>query len=126
MPKILIVDDQPTIRNMLSDAFTTKGYEVTALSDGKSGLDEALKGGYDAIMLDLKMPEMDGLHVLDKLKKSQEANGPVIVFSSVAYPFAEPEAIRRGAAGFINKDEVTPDQIIETVTSLIAQHEKGS
>lgn len=119
--KILIIDDEVEIRKLTVTAFQLAGYEVEECPEGESGLKAILGGGYAAILLDLKMPLKDGLSVLKGLEtqKPLKPNGPIVVLSSVTYPYAQEEAIRRGAAAFINKTEVSPTEIVKQVESLM-------
>jgi len=77
---ILLVDDQDELREVLSESFRARGYEVTGVADGNS-LKELLNGPqFDLVLLDLKLPDADGLDLLSILKK-QWADTEVIVLS---------------------------------------------
>ena len=65
--KVLIVDDERSIRNTLKDILEFEGHNVDLAQDGKEGLDKALQGNYDVVFCDIKMPGMDGVEVLEKL-----------------------------------------------------------
>lgn len=120
--RILIVEDHPSIRAMLVSLFSHGGFEVVEAQDGEAGLLLAKQGGFGAILLDLKMPQMDGLEVLEKIQlmNPKPDNGPVIVYSSVDYPFAQEEAKRRGAAAFIPKDDLQSQDLVNKVLKLMA------
>ena len=96
--KILIVEDHPAIRNMLVSLFKNSNYQVTEASDGAIGLAAAQEGNYSAIILDLKMPQMDGFAFMKNLKLNPPTlpNGPIIVFSSASYDYAKQEALNAG------------------------------
>lgn len=117
MKKILVIEDQQEIRHLYNVSFSQKGYEVVEASNGEEGLALALAGGFAAILTDLKMPGKDGLEILKTLNQQTKLalNGPIFVISSVAYPFAQEEAIRQGAAGFILKDTMDPMDIVKMV-----------
>jgi CheY-like chemotaxis protein len=122
--KILIVEDHPAIRNMLISLFKNAGYQVTECSDGALGLSAAQGGGYEAIILDLKMPQMDGFEFMKNLKLNPPIikNGPIIVFSSVAYDYAQKEALDAGAADFILKDDLEAIHLVDHVESVIQKY----
>jgi len=124
MKNILIVEDHPAIRNMLTSLFKASGYEVTESENGAKGLEQAKKGGFSSILLDLKMPEMDGIAFLKAYKQTppEKANGPIIVFSSVAFEYIKDEAIREGAAAFIAKDDLQNTHLVNTVEDIVAKH----
>ena len=68
MPKILIIDDERSIRRTLQEILEFEKYEVESVEDGVAGVNEAKSGNYDVIFCDIKMPQMDGMEVLTKLK----------------------------------------------------------
>lgn len=76
MKKILIVEDELSYVRILNDQLTSKGYQVIEAHDGKTGLDLAIKENPDLILLDIKMPIMDGMTMLDRLR--QEITGKKI------------------------------------------------
>ncbi len=81
--KILIVDDEPAIRQMLNDLLKNEGFSVLEAADGKKGLDEAKKHVPDLVVLDVNMPKMDGFKVLENLKKDKKTRDiPVIMLTS--------------------------------------------
>ena len=65
--KILIIDDERSIRNSLGEILSDEGYIVETAENGTEGLEKALKGHYDIIFCDIKMPGLDGVEVLEKL-----------------------------------------------------------
>jgi CheY-like chemotaxis protein len=122
--KILIVEDHPAIRNMLASLFKNAGYQVTEASDGALGLAAATEGNFAAIMLDLKMPQMDGLEVMKNLKLNPPKlpNGPIIVFSSAAYDYAKQDALAHGATEFILKDDLEAIHLVEHVENVMLKY----
>jgi two-component system nitrogen regulation response regulator NtrX len=102
MPKILIIDDEKSIRNTLKDILMYEKFEVEEAGDGAEGLKKAEAGNYDLILCDIKMPKMDGIEVLEKL---QDLNRdiPVIMISGHGTIETAVEAIKKGAFDFISK-----------------------
>ncbi len=102
MPKILIIDDEKSIRNTLKDILTYEKFEVDEACDGAEGIKKAEAGGFDLVLCDIKMPKMDGIEVLSKL---QEINPdlPVVMISGHGTIETAVEAIRKGAFDFISK-----------------------
>ena len=78
--KVLIIDDERSIRNTLKEILEFEGHEVTTAEDGKQGVDKALAESFDAIFCDIKMPVMDGNEVLDTLVTA-ECEAPIIMIS---------------------------------------------
>lgn len=126
--KILIIEDDAAYRKLLTDIFSLEGFEVQEASDGVNGVYLAqVEGGFDAIITDLKMPNMDGLELLGELQKKPvaEKNGPIVVVTSVTQDYIKEEALRRGAKEVIAKDEATPNEIVGKITALIAENQES-
>ncbi len=77
---ILIVEDEPAIRDVLTRTLSAKGYQVQAVSDGKAGLDKLAKNAYDLIFTDLKMPGMSGIELYEAIKKKHPNSAKKVIF----------------------------------------------
>ncbi len=102
MARILIVDDEPDVRENLSSILSKEGYEVRAASDGSQGL--VMVEGYkpDLILLDVKMPNLDGLEVCRRIRNTNRVKGiPIIMITG--YPEEKQVALNVGADDFLNK-----------------------
>lgn len=102
MSKILIIDDERAIRNSLKEILEYEKHEVDVAEDGESGVEIFQKGAYDVVLCDIKMPQMDGIEVLDKLQ-DLSAETPVIMISGHGNIDTAVEAIKKGAYDFIEK-----------------------
>lgn len=103
MPKILIADDEASIRRTLRDILEFEKYVIIEAVDGQDCLDQLAKNApIDAILLDIKMPKMDGMEVLDRLQELAP-DVPVIMVSGHANLDTAVEAVKRGAFDFISK-----------------------
>ena len=103
MPKILIVDDEETVKRVLCSLLKNEGYEVIEAEDGKSGVELAKKEDPDVILMDLTMPVMDGLKACRLLKEDEKTkNIPVLVITTAAGE-SKMEAIDAGIDDFVNK-----------------------
>ena len=100
--KILIIDDERSIRNSLREILTEEGYVVDVAEDGVSGVKAALGGHYDVIFSDIKMPQMDGVEVLVKLV-AEGVDSPVVMISGHADINTAVDCIKKGAFDFIEK-----------------------
>lgn len=80
--KLLIVDDQPGIRMLLSDILQSEGYEVEEAQTGKEAIDKANQTTYDLIILDYKLPVVDGAQFIEYLTKNH-INSPIILMSGL-------------------------------------------
>ena len=102
MAKILIIDDERSIRNSLREILEYEGYEVKDAGDGVEGFKIASEEKFDIILSDIKMPKMDGLELLDKLKEAG-VDSQIIMISGHGTIETAVEAIRNGAFDFIAK-----------------------
>jgi two-component system nitrogen regulation response regulator NtrX len=101
-PRVLIVDDEDAVRSSLRMIFEYEGYEVLLAANGAVGLKIAEQEQPDLVFLDIKMPQMDGLEVLKKLKEKDGAP-PVVILSGHGTVKAAVEAVKLGAYDFIEK-----------------------
>ena len=83
MPKILVVDDDPSIRSLVTDALELEGYEVRSAEDGFSGLRAIEAHQPDCVLLDVMMPGLDGHQVLQRIRAAEEgASLPVVMLTA--------------------------------------------
>ncbi|MFV0365668.1 MAG: sigma-54-dependent transcriptional regulator [Mangrovibacterium sp.] len=102
MKKILVIDDERSIRNTLKDILEYEQYEVELAESGRTGLELLSKIEFDVILCDIKMPEMDGIEVLEAIC-AMETHAPVIMISGHGNIDTAVEAIKIGAFDFIEK-----------------------
>lgn len=100
--KVLIVDDERAIRNSLGEILTDEGYEVDTAEDGAAALSSVEKEKYDVIFCDIKMPNMDGIEVLDKLM-GMGVDAAVVMISGHGDIDTAVECIKKGAFDFVQK-----------------------
>lgn len=102
MAKILVIDDERSIRNTMKDILEFEKHKVVLAENGRVGLDTALNDEFDLIFSDIKMPEMDGMELLDQfLEKGLEV--PVVMISGHGNISTAVECIKKGAFDFIEK-----------------------
>ena len=102
MTRILVIDDEHGVRNALSQVFEYEGHEVRVAEDGREGLNVAEDFNPDVIFLDVKMPEIDGLQVLARLRERDPSN-IVVMISGHGDIDTAVEATRKGAYDFLEK-----------------------
>ncbi|HXG55295.1 MAG TPA: sigma-54 dependent transcriptional regulator [Vicinamibacterales bacterium] len=115
--RILIIDDEAEIRRSLRMILEYEGYDVVEASSGAEGVALAERDGPDLVFVDVKMPGMDGLEVLQRLQTSREAI-PVVVISGHATKEEVANSIKRGAIDFIEKPLGT-DRVLVTVKNAL-------
>ncbi|MBQ7997261.1 MAG: sigma-54-dependent Fis family transcriptional regulator [Paludibacteraceae bacterium] len=111
MAKLLIIDDERGIRNTLKEILADEGHEVDVAENGKQGLEMAQAKAYDLIFTDIKMPEMDGMEVLEKIVESRKSkveseesiDCPVVMISGHGDVETAVQALKMGAYDFLLK-----------------------
>jgi CheY-like chemotaxis protein len=117
--KILVVDDEVDARSLFNDLFSRKGYDVESASGGIEALEMVNKINADAVLLDIRMPVMDGLEVLSKLKQ-KKPELPVVMLTAYGYDDnLINKALEFGAAGYISKN-LPLAQIVHTFQTLLS------
>ncbi len=104
MTKVLVVDDEPFLKEMLYDIFTMAGYEVITAENGKEGLDKIYSENPDFVLLDCSMPIMDGFEVLAIIRKEARfVNLPVIMLTALAGDAEQIKGLSLGVDDYITK-----------------------
>ena len=116
-PKLLVVDDESSICQACRRVFTRQGFDVEESCDPHAGLALAEKNDYAAVLLDIKMPTMDGIEFLETLRTKKPAVPVIFMTGYPSVPTAA-SAVRLGAAGYIMKP-FTPEEITQAVQKFI-------
>lgn len=121
--KILIVDDDQFIRELYAEVLHGEGYDIQTAVDGEEGLAKIQKGGFDLILLDIMMPKMDGLQVLDAIAKNppESPNGPIIVLTNISHDPIIEDAAKKGSYAYLVKAEITPAELSENVKKYLKE-----
>ena len=120
-PTLLVVDDEDAICEGCRRIFSRQGFNVKKCSNASEGLNLATQGDFTAILLDIKMPEMDGLHFLEALRKDKPSVPVVLMTGYPSVPNAA-TAVRLGASDYVTKP-FTPEEISQAVHRLL--HDGG-
>jgi two-component system nitrogen regulation response regulator NtrX len=119
-PRILVIDDDAGIRESLRMTLEYDGYDVAGAATGQEGLALVEREAPDLVLLDVKMPGMDGLDVLTRLHSMHEAL-PVVMISAHGTPSSAVEAIRKGALDFLEKPFESTDRLRVTIQNALEQ-----
>ena len=122
--KTIVVDDDLYIRELYVEVLKDAGYDVDSASNGEDALNKLRQGGYDIILIDVMMPKMNGLQVLESLSQNPPTvkNGPAILLTNLSEDPLMKDPAAKLANAYIIKAEVTPDQIIAKVKELIGSN----
>jgi len=121
--RILVVEDDQFLRELYDELLREEGYEVDLSSDGEAGLAKFLAGGYDLILLDIMLPKMDGLEILRQLRDKHpvKPNGPVVLLTNLGQDSIIKEGFSLGAAGYLIKSAMNPDQVLSEVKVFLSK-----
>jgi DNA-binding response OmpR family regulator len=118
--RILIVDDENNVRMMYRTALETEDLDVTEAASGAQAVEEFAKGEFDVAVLDLRMPEMDGLELLQTMRDKNIKTPAVIITAYGDVPNAV-KAMKLGAIDFLAKP-VTPEELRKLLNEVIQRH----
>lgn len=122
MTKIAIIEDDAVISQMYRMKFEAEGYEVQMAANGRLGVELVGKMRPDIILLDLRMPEMDGAEALAQIrKKSWGKDIPVLILTNVGVEEAPKELEDLNVLSYIVKADLTPRQVTEKVKEALAK-----
>lgn len=122
-PKLLVVDDEEVICQGCRRVFSRQGFAVDISSDAANGLDLAIGTDYAAILLDMKMPNMDGIQFLEQLRKTRPDTPVILMTGYPSIPNAA-SAMRFGAADYVTKP-FTPEEITKAVQRLVRRQARA-
>jgi excisionase family DNA binding protein len=116
-PRVLVVDDEASIRDLLAKTLALADYDVDVAPDGRSALDRMRIYSYDLLIADLKMPGMDGLAVIREAKR-YKADLPVIIITGFSSESSAIEAVNLGVAGYLTKPFRVPQVLAAAAKAL--------
>jgi CheY-like chemotaxis protein len=126
MAKILIIEDDPLMARMYQKIFTFEHFEVEMAENGQEGLDKARTKKPSLILLDVMMPVMNGLEVLDKIKADPELKKvPVVMLTNLAGQQDAETALSKGAVKYIIKSEHDPKEVTDMVKQILAGYSRN-
>jgi DNA-binding response OmpR family regulator len=116
-PRILVVDDESSVRDLLSKTLALAEYEVDTANDGRTALERLRLYPYDLLIADLKMPGIDGLSVIREAKRLR-TDLPVIIITGYSTETAAIEAVNLGVSGYLTKPFRVP-QVLTAAAKAI-------
>jgi excisionase family DNA binding protein len=116
-PRVLVVDDEASIRELLSKTLALAEYEVDTAPDGRTAIERLRLGHYDLLIADLKMPGLDGLSLIREAKRLN-AELPVIIITGFSTESSAIEAVNLGVAGYLTKPFRVPQVLAAAARAL--------
>lgn len=123
MSKILIVEDEAAIADLEKDYLELSDFEVEVREDGMSGLEEALSGSYDMVILDLMLPKLDGFEVCKKIRAEKDI--PILMVSAKKDDIDKIRGLGLGADDYITKP-FSPSELVARVKAHLGRYERLS
>ena len=119
MSKILIVEDEESIADLEKDYLELSGFEVEVANDGQTGLDKALFGDFDLVILDLMLPDMDGFEVCRKIRRRTDI--PILIVSAKKSDIDKIRGLGIGADDYITKP-FSPNELVARVKAHLNRY----
>lgn len=116
-PRVLVVDDEASIRELLSKTLALAEYDVDTAPDGRAAIERLRLGHYDLLIADLKMPGLDGLSLIREAKRLK-ADLPVIIITGFSTESSAIEAVNLGVAGYLTKPFRVPQVLAAAARAL--------
>lgn len=120
--KLLLVEDEEYIRDLYKRQLDLAGLMTDAFGMGKDGLAASEKNAYDLILLDIMLPDINGLQILQKIKQNPASkNTPVVLLTNLGQDAVIKQGFELGADGYLVKAAYTPDQIVQEIKNILAK-----
>lgn len=124
-PVILVIEDDLELRELYEQRLRLEKFDVRLAPDGQTGLELAQREKPDVILLDLRLPKLNGFEFLKKLKSSPETkNISVVVLSALWQDEDKRRALQLGADIYLVKSETIPKDVVETLSKIINEKQK--
>ena len=125
--KILLIEDDDLIRELYADQLKMAGLQVFGYASGKTGLEAFKEQKYDLVLLDIMLPDTNGLEILRQMKQNSDLKSiPVVLLTNLGQDSIIKEGFKLGADGYLVKLAYNPEQIVKEVQSILADQEKNS
>ena len=120
--KILIIEDDKFLRELISRKLVKEGFNIAEAIDGEEGIQKAGEFLPELILLDLILPGIDGFGALEKIKENtQTMNIPVVILSNLGQKDEVERGLKLGAIDFLIKAHFTPEEIVEKIRLILAK-----
>jgi len=119
--RILCIEDERFISELYARALEKAGYEVTIVADGEEGLHKAVNGGFDIILLDIMLPTMNGVDLLNKMKDKNvqpPMTSKIIITTNLDQKEDIRQEVEKLADGYLIKAEITPKELVQYVQQV--------
>jgi len=120
MTKILLVEDDPSLRDMYQEHFKIEGFNVLATADGSKAIDLAIQEKPSIILLDIMLPGIDGFEVLAEIRDHPDiCDTPVLILTNYGDSISQDKGWNAGTTDFLLKVDHTPESIAEKIRDIL-------
>lgn len=119
--RIMIVDDDMTLRELYEERVKAEGYTIISASDGEEAFEKALKEKPDLILLDIMMPKINGIDVMKMLREKDETKDiPIIILTALIQEIDKVKDMMEPHDSYLIKSEIMPKDVVEKIKSSLA------
>lgn len=123
--KLLLIEDEKFIREVYKDELESVGFLVDGFATGNEGLKAFKENSYDLVVLDIILPDINGLHVLKEMKNDAvKKDTPVLILSNADQDIVIRQGLALGAEDYMQKVQSTPDMIVDKINFIIDKKSK--
>ena len=120
--RVLIVDDDMTLRELYEERMRAEGYVILSAADGEEAIEKASKEKPDIILLDIMMPKINGIDVMKMLRgKEETANIPIIILTALVQEIDKIKGMMKPYDGYLIKSEIMPKEVVEKVKDSLSK-----
>ncbi len=124
MKKILLIEDEDFIREIYRNQLKDAGFFIDDFPTGTQGLDAFKNNLYDLVVLDIILPDINGLHVLREIKQDLlKKNIPVLILSNADQDIIKKQGLELGAVDYVQKVQSTPDMIVDKIKLILEEND---
>lgn len=120
MSKLLLIEDEDFIRDLYKRQLDLSGFETDTAANGKEGMTLISKNSYDMLLLDIMLPDTNGLEILKFVKtNSKNKDATVVMLTNLGQDAIIEEGFKLGAEGYLIKASLTPNQVVEEIKNIM-------
>ena len=121
-PKVLIVDDDMTLRELYEERIKTEGYTIISAADGEEAIAKANSEKPDIILLDIMMPKINGIDVMKMLREKDETKAiPIIILTALIQEIDKIKDMMQPSDGYLVKSEIMPKDVVEKIKDSLSK-----
>ncbi len=120
MAKVLIVDDDMTLRELYEERMKAEGFTIISASDGEEAIEKTTKEKPDVILLDIMMPKINGIDVMKMLREKDETKDiPIIILTALIQEIDKIKDMMKPTDGYLVKSEIMPKDVVDKVKKAL-------